>query len=64
MIDGVGGGLGQAYGRPIHGQLEIVGLHRNDHTCKWQTAEGLYIHQSTFNAKLNPRQGLYEHTEL
>jgi len=55
---------GQAYGRPIHGQLEIVGLHRNDHTCKWQTAEGLYIHQSTFNAKLNPRQGVYEHTEL
>nr|CAG4652188.1 EOG090X0E0P [Triops cancriformis] len=35
---------GHSYGRPINGQLEIVGISRSDTTTKWQAAEGLYIH--------------------
>nr|CAG4645136.1 EOG090X0E0P [Leptodora kindtii] len=54
---------GHSYGRPINGQLEIVALKRQETTCKWQAAEGLYIHPSSFNA----RQNTYtkpEHHEL
>nr|SVE75401.1 EOG090X0E0P [Daphnia dolichocephala] len=52
---------GHAYGRPINGQLEIVGLTKLDSSCQWKTAEGLYIHTSTFNPKQNTKP---EHTEL
>ncbi|KAK4005327.1 stromal cell-derived factor 2 isoform X2 [Daphnia magna] len=52
---------GHAYGRPINGQLEIVGLTRLDSSCQWKTAEGLYIHTSTFNPKQNIKP---EHNEL
>nr|SVE70697.1 EOG090X0E0P [Daphnia similis] len=52
---------GHAYGRPINGQLEIVGLMRLDSSCQWKTAEGLYIHTSTFNPKQNVKP---EHNEL
>lgn len=54
---------GHAYGRPINGQLEIVGLTKQDSSCKWQTAEGLYIHQSSFNPKPN-ENSKPEHNEL
>ncbi|EFX72647.1 hypothetical protein DAPPUDRAFT_227363 [Daphnia pulex] len=52
---------GHAYGRPINGQLEIVGLTRLDSSCQWKTAEGLYIHTSSFNPKQNSKP---EHNEL
>nr|CAG4650504.1 EOG090X0E0P [Sida crystallina] len=54
---------GQAYGRPINGQLEIVGLTRNDHTAKWQAAEGLFVHPSNYNPKQNQNHRP-EHNEL
>nr|CAG4641224.1 EOG090X0E0P [Eulimnadia texana] len=54
---------GHTYGRPINGQMEIVGIKRNDQTTKWQTAEGLYIHQSSFNPK-SSSSSRPEHTEL
>ena len=54
--------LGHAYGRPINGQLEIVGLPRLDSSCQWQTAEGLFIHTSNFNPKQS--QNRPEHNEL
>nr|SVE76661.1 EOG090X0E0P [Daphnia longispina] len=53
---------GHAYGRPINGQLEIVGLTRLDSSCQWKTAEGLYIHTSSFNPKQNTNKP--EHNEL
>nr|CAG4649705.1 EOG090X0E0P [Scapholeberis mucronata]SVE93894.1 EOG090X0E0P [Scapholeberis mucronata] len=53
---------GHAYGRPINGQLEIVGLTRLDSSCHWQTAEGLFIHTSNFNPKQS--QIKPEHSEL
>nr|SVE74456.1 EOG090X0E0P [Daphnia barbata] len=52
---------GHAYGRPINGQLEIVGLTKLDSSCQWKTAEGLYIHTSSFNPKQNTKP---EHNEL
>nr|CAG4637371.1 EOG090X0E0P [Ceriodaphnia reticulata]SVE73206.1 EOG090X0E0P [Ceriodaphnia reticulata] len=53
---------GHAYGRPINGQLEIVGVTRLDSSCHWQTAEGLFVHTSNFNPKQN--QNKPEHNEL
>nr|SVE73833.1 EOG090X0E0P [Daphnia atkinsoni] len=52
---------GHAYGRPINGQLEIVGLTKLDSSCQWKTAEGLYVHTSTFNPKQSIKP---EHNEL
>ncbi|EDV94776.1 stromal cell-derived factor 2 [Drosophila grimshawi] len=34
---------GRSYGRPISGQMEIVGLHSPQHGTRWTTSEGLYI---------------------
>ncbi|RWS30213.1 stromal cell-derived factor 2-like protein [Leptotrombidium deliense] len=34
---------GRSYGRPISGQLEVVGVSRPDSSSYWQTAEGIYI---------------------
>nr|CAG4638751.1 EOG090X0E0P [Cyclestheria hislopi] len=55
---------GHSYGRPINGQMEIVGLSRQDQTTKWQTAEGLYIHPSSFNPKQNTHHSRTLHNEL
>merc|ERR1712071_311316 len=53
---------GHAYGRPINGQLEIVGVTKLDSACKWQAAEGLFVHQSSFAPKLSHSK--VEHNEL
>ncbi|KAK2713362.1 stromal cell-derived factor 2-like [Artemia franciscana] len=37
---------GHTYGRPINGQMEIVGIRRKDSSASWQAVEGLYIHPS------------------
>lgn len=37
------GVTGQQYGRPIHGQNEVVGLARPGVQAKWQTMEGVFI---------------------
>ncbi|EDV47867.1 stromal cell-derived factor 2 [Drosophila erecta] len=34
---------GRSYGRPISGQMEIVGVHKPQHGTRWTTAEGLFI---------------------
>ncbi|XP_037948234.1 stromal cell-derived factor 2, partial [Teleopsis dalmanni] len=34
---------GKSYGRPISGQMEIVGVHSMHHGTRWTTAEGLFI---------------------
>ncbi|CAB3369674.1 Hypothetical predicted protein [Cloeon dipterum] len=50
---------GRTYGRPINGQLEVVGV-SSPSSSHWQAAEGLFIHPSDFNAKAQS----YIHTEL
>jgi len=45
------GSSGQTFGRPISGQMEIIGTTRPDGTTKWRTQEGIYIHPSDFNPK-------------
>lgn len=44
---------GRTFGRPIHGQMEVVGLSMPDASTKWKTAEGIFIHPSDFNPKRN-----------
>lgn len=43
------GVTGQQYGRPIHGQNEVVGLPRPGVQAKWQTMEGVYINPVSFS---------------
>lgn len=43
------GVTGQQYGRPIHGQNEVVGLARPGVQAKWQTMEGVFINPSHFS---------------
>lgn len=45
---------GHTFGRPIHGQMEIVGLSMPDSTSKWKAAEGIYVHPSDFSARKTP----------
>merc|ERR1711936_1208433 len=49
------GASGHTFGRPINGQMEIVGLSMPDVSTKWKTAEGIYIHPSDFNPLKNSR---------
>lgn len=51
---------GQTFGRPINGQMEIIGSQRADGTTKWRTQEGVYVHPSDFN----PKRGQMGHDEL
>ncbi|CAD6991284.1 unnamed protein product [Ceratitis capitata] len=34
---------GRSFGRPISGQMEVVGFSSPQHGTRWTTAEGLYI---------------------
>merc|ERR1712241_808189 len=43
------GASGQTFGRPIHGQMEIVGVSMPDISTKWKAAEGIFVHPSDFN---------------
>lgn len=43
------GVTGQQYGRPIHGQNEVVGLSRPGVQAKWQTMEGVFIKSTDFS---------------
>jgi len=45
------GASGHTFGRPIHGQMEIVGLSMPDVSAKWKTAEGIFVHPTDFNPK-------------
>merc|ERR1712212_293322 len=37
-------GSGRTFGRPIHGQMEIVGLNKPGSQTQWKVGEGIYIH--------------------
>lgn len=34
---------GNTYGRPIHGQMEVVGVNYADRSSYWRTGEGVYV---------------------
>jgi dolichyl-phosphate-mannose--protein O-mannosyl transferase len=55
------GASGHSFGRPIHGQMEIVGLSMPDTSAKWLAAEGIFIHPSDFDPK---KQREDRHDEL
>lgn len=48
---------GKTYGRPIHGQNEVVGVSWDNGSIQWKAMEGLFIHKSNFN----PRAGINTH---
>jgi len=54
------GASGQTFGRPINGQMEIIGMTRADGSTKWKTQEGIYVHPSDFN----PKKSHGSHDEL
>lgn len=40
---------GRTFGRPIHGQMEIVGLNSPASNAQWKVGEGIYIHPTSFD---------------
>lgn len=42
---------GRTFGRPINGQMEVVGLHTSTGAVHWQTAEGVFLHAPDIAAK-------------
>lgn len=50
---------GNTFGRPIHGQMEIVGVPSSDSASYWQTMEGIFIHPTEDAKPLH-----HEHNEL
>jgi len=50
---------GNTYGRPISGQMEIVGLSDPDSSSYWQTMEGVFVHPTEVSSGKN-----WEHNEL
>jgi len=42
-------GSGRTFGRPIHGQMEIVGINSPSSSSQWKAGEGIYIHPSSFD---------------
>jgi len=51
---------GHTFGRPINGQMEIVGTMSPDGSTNWKVQEGVYIHPSDFN----PKKSYGGHDEL
>jgi len=54
------GASGHTFGRPISGQMEIVGVTVPDVSTKWKAAEGVFIHPTDFN----PKKEHNKHDEL
>jgi len=50
---------GNTFGRPIHGQMEIVGVSNPGSGSHWQTVEGIFIHPTAPSLKTH-----HEHNEL
>lgn len=48
---------GRTFGRPISGQMEIVGVYSGGGSTQWQTMEGIFLHGPDLAAK-------HVHTEL
>jgi len=52
---------GEIYGRPINGQMEVVGSTRIRNSVHWKAAEGMFIFPNEFNLNENL---VHAHTEL
>lgn len=50
---------GRKFGRPINGQMEIVGISGSSGSVHWNAVEGIYLHAPDIAAK-----HIYHHTEL
>lgn len=48
---------GRTFGRPINGQMEVIGATSAGHASDWKSAEGLYVHPNDGKADA-------EHDEL
>lgn len=42
---------GRTFGRPINGQMEVIGLQSSTGAVHWQTAEGVFLHAPDIAAK-------------
>lgn len=42
---------GRTFGRPINGQMEIVGVRSSTGSVHWQTMEGIYLHAPDITEK-------------
>ncbi|KAF5288024.1 hypothetical protein FQA39_LY15553 [Lamprigera yunnana] len=42
---------GRSFGRPINGQMEIVGVHSSSGSVHWQAAEGVFLHAPDLTAR-------------
>lgn len=42
---------GRTFGRPISGQMEIVGVGSASGSVHWQTMEGIFLHAPDITAK-------------
>lgn len=51
---------GRTFGRPINGQMEVVGFPPGYSACDWKSAEGLFIHPTDKSESHYER----EHSEL
>lgn len=49
---------GRTFGRPINGQMEVIGIGNAYSGTDWKAAEGLFIHPREV------KENSYEHTEL
>ncbi len=56
------GASGHTFGRPIHGQMEVIGMSMPDVSAKWRAAEGIFVHPTDFNPKKQRQGG--DHDEL
>lgn len=52
------GASGRSFGRPISGQMEIVGLNSGSTGSEWQSVEGIFIHPNEMI------KNKIDHTEL
>jgi len=57
---------GNTYGRPIHGQMEIIGISHSDSSCYWKVVEGIFVHpsESTSSKSHSESDSEHEHNEL
>jgi hypothetical protein len=55
---------GNTYGRPIHGQMEIIGISSSDSSCYWKVVEGTFIHPTEKTHHSSHTESDHEHNEL
>lgn len=49
---------GRTFGRPINGQMEVVGIKSSSGAVHWQSMEGVFLHTP------DVKHHIHQHTEL